>query len=396
MKAVNPVPFLASTTLACVCAAQPTLTELTTGTPWDMSADGSVVLGSDATGLFLWTSGGGKQYLGQSVLGGFPRVSADGKKVVSTIPDANGDQFGGYYDGSTWTQVGFLGGKSGNSFATGYGISGDGNSAVGLGWISGSMALAFHWTPALGSQPLPTNGDSGRANDVDFDGGVIVGFENHPVSGFRRAARWVNGVLLNDAPEDPSEYYGVSDDGAVCVGTIGNNAARWTSGTGVVDLGILPGTSFFGSAIMYATNADGSAAVGFNLFDFGPFAARAPIYWTEATGMVNLETYITGTLGLTIPAGVDLRDGQAISADGSKILIGARLGFSDARIYLLDLGFGGCYADCDGSGSLDFFDFLCFQNEFGSMTAYADCDGSGTLDFFDFLCFQNEFNLGCP
>lgn len=26
---------------------------------------------------------------------------------------------------------------------------------------------------------------------------------------------------------------------------------------------------------------------------------------------------------------------------------------------------------------------------------YADCDGSGTLDFFDFLCFQNAFAAGC-
>ena len=56
----------------------------------------------------------------------------------------------------------------------------------------------------------------------------------------------------------------------------------------------------------------------------------------------------------------------------------------------------GCYADCDGSGSLDFFDFLCFQNAFAAAEPYADCDGSGGLDFFDFLCFQNEFAAGCP
>ena len=54
-----------------------------------------------------------------------------------------------------------------------------------------------------------------------------------------------------------------------------------------------------------------------------------------------------------------------------------------------------CYADCDESGTLDFFDFLCFQNAFAVGDPYADCDGSGTLDFFDFLCFQNEFAAGC-
>ncbi|MFG0285652.1 MAG: GC-type dockerin domain-anchored protein, partial [Phycisphaerales bacterium JB039] len=55
-----------------------------------------------------------------------------------------------------------------------------------------------------------------------------------------------------------------------------------------------------------------------------------------------------------------------------------------------------CYPDCDGSGTLDFFDFLCFQNAFATGDPYADCDGTGVLDFFDFLCFQNEFAMGCP
>jgi hypothetical protein len=55
----------------------------------------------------------------------------------------------------------------------------------------------------------------------------------------------------------------------------------------------------------------------------------------------------------------------------------------------------GCYADCDGSGGLDLFDFLCFQNLFATGDLYADCDESGALDLFDFLCFQNLFAAGC-
>ncbi|MFG0286271.1 MAG: hypothetical protein ACF8R7_17805 [Phycisphaerales bacterium JB039] len=55
-----------------------------------------------------------------------------------------------------------------------------------------------------------------------------------------------------------------------------------------------------------------------------------------------------------------------------------------------------CYADCDASGDLDVFDFLCFQNAFAAGEAYADCDASGDLDIFDFLCFQNAMTTGCP
>jgi hypothetical protein len=57
---------------------------------------------------------------------------------------------------------------------------------------------------------------------------------------------------------------------------------------------------------------------------------------------------------------------------------------------------GGCYPDCDGNETLDFFDFLCFQNAFLAQDPYADCDQNGVFDFFDFLCFQNEFLAGCP
>ena len=56
----------------------------------------------------------------------------------------------------------------------------------------------------------------------------------------------------------------------------------------------------------------------------------------------------------------------------------------------------GCPADCDSSGSLDVFDFLCFQTEFANHTAYADCEADGDWDVFDFLCFQGLYADGCP
>src|SRR5690606_30776818 len=37
---------------------------------------------------------------------------------------------------------------------------------------------------------------------------------------------------------------------------------------------------------------------------------------------------------------------------------------ADAGPQGMGLMIGACYADCDESGELDFFDFLCFQNEF--------------------------------
>lgn len=55
-----------------------------------------------------------------------------------------------------------------------------------------------------------------------------------------------------------------------------------------------------------------------------------------------------------------------------------------------------CYADCDGNGALDWFDFLCFQEEFAAGSLTGDCDGDNEFTLFDFLCFQNAFLAGCP
>ena len=54
-----------------------------------------------------------------------------------------------------------------------------------------------------------------------------------------------------------------------------------------------------------------------------------------------------------------------------------------------------CYADCEGDGDLDIFDYLCFLNEFTNQTAYADCENDGDWDLFDYLCFQGLFANGC-
>ncbi|MCA9278029.1 MAG: hypothetical protein H6815_04485 [Phycisphaeraceae bacterium] len=56
----------------------------------------------------------------------------------------------------------------------------------------------------------------------------------------------------------------------------------------------------------------------------------------------------------------------------------------------------GCYADCDSSGGLNIFDYICFGNAYAAGTSYADCDGSGSLNIFDYICFGNAYAAGCP
>ncbi|MCA9278006.1 MAG: hypothetical protein H6815_04370 [Phycisphaeraceae bacterium] len=55
-----------------------------------------------------------------------------------------------------------------------------------------------------------------------------------------------------------------------------------------------------------------------------------------------------------------------------------------------------CYADCDGSGTLNIFDYICFGNAYSSGDPYANCDSNGSLNIFDYICFGNKFAAGCP
>jgi probable HAF family extracellular repeat protein len=95
----------------------------------------------------------------------------------------------------------------------------------------------------------------------------------------------------------------LSADGAVVVGQSGSHAFRWTAGTGMIDLGMLPGDV---SAGAYAVNADGTVVSGASCNSTPSCNA---FRWTAATGMVSL-----GRL-----AGDNTAVGFGISADGSVV-----------------------------------------------------------------------------
>ncbi len=71
---------------------------------------------------------------------------------------------------------------------------------------------------------------------------------------------------------------------------------------------------------------------------------------------------------------------------------GTRLGRYVAANMLLPV----CRADFDGSGALDFFDFLEFQNRIATGDLRTDLNADGAMDHVDFVAFMQEFAAGCP
>lgn len=289
-----------------------------------LSADGTVAAAyTSGASFYRWTPGGGIVSIGGVASAGQAKVSNDGTRICGmTLNSATNLREMSYYDSVTnsWTPLGGIGGSSGGEASSGWGISGDGQSVVGLGWVSAGSAHGIHWRNGtmtdLGST-VP--GRSTRANAANYDGSVIVGWQDG-ATGFRQAAVWNNGVqtLIYDSNNNPvSEASAVDAAGyyVTGIGASGQQAWRWNPDTGYEALGTLgiPGGRGYGSGI----TTDGRTIVGFER-PFGPPLTGQGFLWREGEGMVNLTSYAISK-GVPIPTGTVLALPLAISADGSTV-----------------------------------------------------------------------------
>jgi probable HAF family extracellular repeat protein len=108
-----------------------------------------------------------------------------------------------------------------NLLSSVFGANADGSVLVGLAWNGCRTARAFRWTEKTGMVDLGSTveGQGSRADAVSGDGKVVVGFQEHS-TGFRQAARWVDGKqTVFTGPEGLiGEANAVNNDGSIIVG----------------------------------------------------------------------------------------------------------------------------------------------------------------------------------
>jgi hypothetical protein len=301
--------------------------------PGSVSGDGSVITGEvSGVGYFLWTEAGGLVPIGGSPgqgAGGQPTIDWDATVVSGTAPNpVTGTTELSRYDiaSGQWVNLGGIGGQSGSSVSSGWGLSGDGSVSVGLGWVNAGGAHAIRWTADGGTQDMGSSvpDRSSRANAADFDGDVIVGWQDSQF-GFRQGAVWVNGnqFLITQGGQQMGELGCVSADGqwsgGVGVFSNGQQAYLFNPTQGVVNLGHLQPTFDGGTT---GLSADGKVAIGFDR-PFGPALFGRGFYWTKETGMVDLNS-LASSLGIDTQ-GVTMSLPLGISPDG-RTIVGAGLG----------------------------------------------------------------------
>ena len=246
-------------------------------------------------------------------VGGQARFSENGNFICGTSMGNGGAEIS-LYDRSldTWTALGSLGFSVDSTKGGGYGISGDGNVVVGNSWADTTGGLAYTHAVAHnnieGLMDLGTLffGRSTRANATNYDGSVVVGWQDF--NGPWKSAVWrknpaggyfPNEYILIDTAGNPNDEYNqigecsaVSADGN-WIGGYGDFANNnepwiWSRDSGVINLGTFPG---LGNGYVSGISADGSIVVGwFDGFFFGD--PRTPFIWTHENGLQEFNTYI--------------------------------------------------------------------------------------------------------
>jgi uncharacterized membrane protein len=222
---------------------------------------------------------------------------------------------------SAWTSHGGLvaSGWDGH-VSSAWGMSPDGNTIVGLGWLTAANAHAVKWNAVSGVTDLGSTivDRSSRANAINSDGSVIVGWQDQD-NGTRSGAKWVNGVqsFITDSNGDyVGEAGDVSADGNTIIGASMPNPYVWNSVTGITYI-THPNSSVFFRGGATGISADGKKVVGyFRAFATPPMSGEGFI-WTAAGGRVNLNDYAVG-LGINTQ-GVTMSLPLAMSRDGLRI-----------------------------------------------------------------------------
>ncbi|MGA1057090.1 MAG: GC-type dockerin domain-anchored protein [Phycisphaerales bacterium] len=382
--------------------------------PLSVSADGSVIAGNSLFAFtyetFRWTAKGGAELLGRAtttVLGvgaGTPDISNDGTKISATVLNDT-EQYatiGIWTLGEGWVTAEIPENYPldcaplDQSIGSAWGLSGDGETVVGLYWRGGATGGGSAHATAGTIEDLQDLGSlfsnrSSRANAVSDDGRVVGGWAER-TDGLWQPTVWVDGVLTQLGTHEAfCSVDGVRADGMTVVGTgkapdtftVGD-AYRWDfNGKTWVPtvLGSLPGTfQPFGLAAARSITADGSTIVGYNRFSANNGTG---FIWTAQDGMRSVADYLADN-GVTVPANLLLLDLPAISDDGSTIVgIAFDTTLNRYRGFRILISTP-CEADLNGDGTVNGADLAILLGDWGAGAGSpADFNGDGTVNGAD-------------
>lgn len=261
----------------------------------DISNNGEAVGNAAGVVHFKWTKEEGPKIIGEiggteDYISGNTTISADGTLVSGTMtnPDTGNDELALYnISNNKWE---FIGGKD----TSAWGMSSNGETLVGLKFLTASQALPIVWNRKDGIKQLPStfSGKSARANSVNNDGTMVVGWQDGE-NGFRKGVYWKNGVqthIKDLQGNEVGEALSVSADGNIIVGFNDPEGYIYNVTTGVYTMVEHPDPEYVSSII--AVSDDGNVAVGYSRLWYATNTDGEGFIWFKDKGMVKIEDYV--------------------------------------------------------------------------------------------------------
>ncbi|WP_312287819.1 T9SS type A sorting domain-containing protein [Chryseobacterium gleum] len=293
-----------------------------------VSDNGVVSLHTSAGAIYKWDASGGLVQIG-SISNGYPAagrtiVSNDGTKISSSVTNAaTGFNEISTYDVATATWVtrgGLVPTGWDGSVSSTWGMTANGSTIVGLGFLTAANAHAVKWDEVHGMVDLGSivQGRSSRANAINASGTVIVGWQDES-NGTRSGAKWQDGVesfITDNNGNNVGEAGGISADGSTIIGSANPNPYVWNAVSGLTYI-THPNASFSFKGGATGISGDGTKVIGYYRAFGAPPMSGEGFIWTSATGRVNLNDYAV-SLGIATN-GVTMGLPLAISQDGKKI-----------------------------------------------------------------------------
>lgn len=347
---------------------------------YDVSDDGSVVVGESGNRAFRWSSGT-MQDLGTmgGPFSGALAVSANGLVAAGYAMNSGTFTRAARWSSGVISDLGTLGANPTSAQC----VSGDGLVVAGMGYLPNGNFMAFRWTSTEGMQDLGV--PMTHALGMSHDGTTVVGY--HRLGNGDRAFRWTTseGLRYLDLTVSSSAS-DCSGDGSVIVGSfISSGSTRaflWTQGGGMQTLGVLAGHWMSGAS---AVSDDGSTVVGNSILDGNhPASTSHAFLWRAGSGMTSLSQSLID-LGVDLSGWTVLRSAQGVSADG-RYVVGYGVHNGLDRAFLADLGPRGgstCPADLLVDGEVDGKDLAVLLSAWGLINTPANIDRSSSSPTVD-------------
>lgn len=291
--------------------------------PTNISTDGIYVAGMlfGGSASYFWSASTGVVQIPGSVSG----ISDNGTTCgtySNTVVQYNGSnvETAGTWDHLTlqWTFPGMnpaVPTTFATDYNTGWDITADGSTIVGMQWYPGYAYSAFKWTQAGGYQMIGTGvGQGSRASGISADGSVVFGWAQ-TASASRTPVIWYNGQVIYINQGQYGEAYGASTSGNYVTGEINNNGFLWSPQNTVffsntLNIGIMTPTTVLNDGTVF----------GYTNTTFPPNPAARRAFARDSSGALMTFNDYAEAKGLENAQQWTFYSINDASADGNKLL----------------------------------------------------------------------------